>query len=165
MSIEAMKQMVDALMVAVEYVEEGAEEFHRKFAGYKEHRHKAMDDDVKQVNDAITALRTAIEQMEKQEPVAWKYKVDPAFDGQKWHDRYDLTESKSLALWKDKDAQPLYTSPPASKPLTDEEIWDEVKAADLDWQTGWSLDEDAANRYITFARAIEAAHGITGEQK
>ena len=46
------------------------------------------------------------------------------------------------------------------KPLTDEEIWDEVKAADLDWQTGWSLDEDASNRYITFARAIEAAHGI-----
>ncbi len=48
---------------------------------------------------------------------------------------------------------------PASKPwegLTDEEIWDEVKAADLDWQTGWSLDEDAPNRYITFARAIEA---------
>lgn len=54
----------------------------------------------------------------------------------------------------------LYTSPPASKPLTDEEIWDEVKAADLDWQTGWSLDEDAANRYIIFARAIEAKHGI-----
>ena len=68
------------------------------------------------------------------------------------------------------DAKPLYTSPSnvpaarASKPLTDEQIWDEVKAADLDWQTGWSLDEDASNRYITFARAIEAAHGITGEQ-
>lgn len=86
--------------------------------------------------------------------------------------------------------QPLYTSPPAAPAsqeeiqrlsalvraqqitieklesqrqwvgLTDEEIWDEVKAADLDWQTGWSLDEDASNRYITFARAIEAAHGI-----
>ena len=54
---------------------------------------------------------------------------------------------------------------PKRKPLTDEEIWDEVKAADLDWQTGWSLDEDASNRYITFARAIEAAHGIIGEQK
>ena len=69
----------------------------------------------------------------------------------------------------------LYTSPPAQefvcstglchyrKPLTDEEIWDEVKAADLDWQTGWSLDEDASNRYVTFARAIEAAHGIKGD--
>lgn len=58
----------------------------------------------------------------------------------------------------------LYTSPQAQrKPLTDEEIWDEVKAADLDWQTGWSLDEDASNRYITFARAIEAAHGIKGD--
>ena len=56
-----------------------------------------------------------------------------------------------------------FRAPPQRKPLTDEEIWDEVKAADLDWQTGWSLDEDASNRYITFARAIEAAHGITGE--
>lgn len=54
-------------------------------------------------------------------------------------------------------------SPAQRKPLTDEEIWDEVKAADLDWQTGWSLDEDASNRYITFARAIEAAHGIKGD--
>lgn len=54
-------------------------------------------------------------------------------------------------------------TPPPRKPLTDEEIWDEVKAADLDWQTGWSLDEDAPNRYITFARAIEAAHGIARE--
>ena len=54
---------------------------------------------------------------------------------------------------------------PPRKPLTDEEIWDEVKAADLDWQNGWTLDEDAPNRYITFARAIEAAHGITGETK
>lgn len=53
----------------------------------------------------------------------------------------------------------LYAQTP-QRPLTDEEIWDEVKAADLDWQTGWSLDEDASNRYITFARAIEAAHGI-----
>ena len=57
----------------------------------------------------------------------------------------------------------LAEQPAQRKPLTDEEIWDEVKAADLDWQTGWSLDEDAANRYITFARAIEAAHGIKGD--
>ena len=57
----------------------------------------------------------------------------------------------------------VHAPPPQRKPLTDEEIWDEVKAADLDWQTGWSLDEDASNRYITFARAIEAAHGIKGE--
>ena len=57
----------------------------------------------------------------------------------------------------------LAEQPAQRKPLTDEEIWDEVKAADLDWQTGWSLDEDASNRYITFARAIEAAHGIKGD--
>ena len=98
MSIEAMKQMVDALMVAVEYVEEGAEEFRRKFAGYKEQRHKAMDDDVKQVNDAIAAGKAAIETAEKQEPVA--YSVGRTLH---WH------EGRGVS-----DAQ-LYTTPPAAQ--------------------------------------------------
>lgn len=49
---------------------------------------------------------------------------------------------------------------PPRAALTDEEIMDAVRESDLDWQTGWSLDEDASNRYITFARAIERAHGV-----
>ena len=44
------------------------------------------------------------------------------------------------------------TSPPARKPLTDEEI--EKMRHLIDWTAGWS--------YINFARAIEAAHGIKG---
>jgi hypothetical protein len=49
----------------------------------------------------------------------------------------------------------IYTTPPAAPmPLTDEQI-----------DTAWLLNGGglAANRYYDFARAIEAAHGITGK--
>ena len=45
-----------------------------------------------------------------------------------------------------------YTSPPASKPLTDEQIEEMCKLADD--------DEDQSSWIRTFTRAIEAAHGI-----
>ena len=50
--------------------------------------------------------------------------------------------------------------PPQRKPLTEQEIVESVRESDLDWQVGWTLDEDAPNRFITLARAIEQAHGI-----
>lgn len=49
---------------------------------------------------------------------------------------------------------PLYTSPPASKPLTDEQI--KRMAAPWFLSMYWPLCN-------TFARAIEAAHGIKGD--
>ena len=64
---------------------------------------------------------------------------------------------------------PLYTSPPPvaephkRKPLTDEEICDAVRESDIDWHQGWTLDDDEPNRFMSLARAIEAAHGIKGE--
>lgn len=100
---------------------------------------------------AITAIEEALAQPE-QEPVAILHRY-PSKCRMTVEYTDEITEVRE-GSW------PLYTTPPQRKPLTDEEIWDEVKAADLDWQTGWSLDEDASNRYITFARAIEAAHGI-----
>ena len=106
---------------------------------------------------------------QQQEPVAWTdllKKADEIVRGKiVWKRFIDGTPlANDIAVWMADFAQ-QHTSPqpPQRKPLTDEEIWDEVKAADLDWQTGWSLDEDASNRYITFARAIEAAHGIKGD--
>lgn len=55
-----------------------------------------------------------------------------------------------------KDEQPLYTAAqPQRPPLTDEEIVDAVREADLDWQGGWTLDEHEPNRFTTLARAIE----------
>ena len=46
----------------------------------------------------------------------------------------------------------LYTSPPARKPLTDERLWKIWNSQGDD-----AMDQQAA---ITFARAVEAAHGI-----
>ena len=54
----------------------------------------------------------------------------------------------------------LYTRPQAREPLTDEQIQDAVREADLDWHQGWTLGDDAPNRFVALARAIEAAHGI-----
>ena len=44
------------------------------------------------------------------EPVAWRYKGEPWFDGNRWHDKYDVTTDERVAKFKDKDAQPLYTA-------------------------------------------------------
>jgi hypothetical protein len=46
------------------------------------------------------------------EPVAWMYKGEPWFDGNRWHDKHELTTDERLAKWKDKDAFPLYAAPP-----------------------------------------------------
>ena len=64
---------------------------------------------------AIQALRTALG-APKQEPVAWQYKDEPSFDGNCWHDNYQVTTSKQVAQFKDKNAQPLYATPPAAAP-------------------------------------------------
>ena len=52
----------------------------------------------------------------------------------------------------------------AREPLTAMEVYDVVHEANLDWHKGFELGEDE-NRFVVFARAIEAAHGITGEKK
>ena len=49
----------------------------------------------------------------------------------------------------------LYTSPPASKPLTDERIF-ELASEHQDWDRNLI-------RVRSFARAIESAHGIKGQ--
>jgi len=62
--------------------------------------------------------------------------------------RYPKTEEQ----FSNMEIQSLYTTPPQRKPLTDEEIG--------------AIMEDLnayGTRLYTFARAIEAAHGIKGE--
>ena len=50
------------------------------------------------------------------------------------------------------------------KPLTVEKIREAVEDSNLDWHNGWTVgDEDSVNRYLNFARAVEAAHGIGGK--
>ena len=126
---------------------------------------------VRLTRESITAIKEALAQAEfdrvhdllekdagihvsqqaqpEQEPVAWIYKSEPSFDGNKWHDTFEVTTSKQVALWKDKTAKPLYTTPPQRKPLLASDIvtmYEENPRCDADM--------------VEFARAIEAAHGI-----
>ena len=90
---------------------------------------------------AMYVVRQALAQPE-QEPVAWIYKGEKSFDGNKYSDEYELTASKQVALWKDKNAKPLYTTPPQRTwvELTDED--------DIYWEDGGTLRD--------LVKAIEA---------
>ena len=101
---------------------------------------------------AITAIREALAQPE-QEPVAWRYRSVSPFVGK--DGTYKVSDGWTLIRKPEKrdahsamcgmEAEPLYTTPPQRKPLTDEEIG-RIAGDCLD---AWSC-----------ARAIEAAHGI-----
>jgi hypothetical protein len=87
------------------------------------------------IAEAITALRQAIEQAQKQEPLCTAAMFDDAF----------LAKSGLSPDTK------LYTSPPQRQPLTPESVF---QIADQHPVEGFDPD------IMAFARAIEAAHGI-----
>ena len=93
--------------------------------------------------EATDALRAALAEPE-QEPVAYYH----PHKGFYWAKPTRISAPTAV----DVKPLPLYTTPPQRKPLTDEEI--EVLAKK---HNGIYYDCD-----ITFARAIEAAHGIKG---
>ena len=76
---------------------------------------------------------------QQQEPVAWITQNGKGW--LRWHKPED----------NNTDSVPLYTSPPASKPLTDEQIMEMYNEPRSDAEM------------LEFARAIEAAHGIKGD--
>ena len=126
MTIEAMKQALEALDEVTGWT----------WAGPM----RVMDE----VEDAITSLRQAIAEAEKQEPVATI---------RTWHkfgDQHAEFLDWELGLDKLPDGEhTLYTHPkPKREPLTGEEIAEffGVKAVD--------------ESFVEFVRAIEAAHGI-----
>ena len=53
------------------------------------------------------------------EPVAWRYKGEPLFDRDRWHDKYEVTTDGLLAKYKDKNAQPLYLDSQQAEPVVD----------------------------------------------
>lgn len=104
MSIEAMKQWLEALEgCRIEYDYHG----------------NPMDISDINVLNAITALRQAIEQQEKQEPVAWQvHPFDYGFGYEGVYARTDRTEL--VESWKRKGwtVHPLYTTPqPQQEPV------------------------------------------------
>ena len=84
---------------------------------------------------------------EKQEPVTWRYKIVDVFGRPVWTLKTPKSDTRVL------ESQPLYTTPPQRKPLTDEEINRIAK--------NYALSNPTTP--LHFARAIEAAHGIKGE--
>ena len=95
---------------------------------------------------AIKAIEAALEA--KDEPVAWFWFDER--DGGEWiHIADNQINADKFGNAK---VIPLYTTPPQRKPLSEEEI-------------GAILEDVNAygTRLYTFARAIEAAHGIKGE--
>lgn len=85
---------------------------------------------------------------QQQEPVAW---FDKKLNNVKWKDGL---RNCDLA-----DQQPLYTSPPASKPLTDEQIEKKFEEFAARYDTlGGEWQDMGANDY--FKAGFKAAHGI-----
>jgi hypothetical protein len=124
MSIEAMKMALEAL---------------------ERHKPKISEGSLPVLTHdaAITALRAAIEQSEKQEPVAWRWKERINGDFDSWV--ISVSEPPPYAIEK----QPLYTALLQRQPLTHPQIHE------LDWPDGVAFEE-----ILMFVRAIEAAHGI-----
>jgi len=102
----------------------------------EERSSEAMDDGYK----AIKALEEALAKQEQSEPVAWELGAEVYWGN-----------SPEMSDYVRKEGTPLYTTPqpPQRKPLTDEEI-----GAILEGVNAYGT------RLYTFARAIEAAHGI-----
>lgn len=105
------------------------------------------------MTDKILIERVVLEQPQvEQEPVAWAVMQGGAIC---WEADYPFSNEPG---WCDSDQQsvPLYTQPQLPRqPLTDE--WIRMIYDECDAETG---DEFI----FAFARAIEFAHGITGDQ-
>ena len=98
---------------------------------------------------AITAIKEALAQPE-QEPVAVVVAAefeDGSHAGHRleWRGRNEANDFP--------EGTAFYTTPPQRKPLTDQQIVDLCDGTLTTWEQ------------VRIARAIEAAHGITGEQK
>jgi len=100
-----------------------------------------------------TALRARLaEPVQEPITVAWRYKA--MAESVVWSLSDD---GYYISCKRDKGyiVEPLYTHPPASRPLTEEEI---AKAKAKIWGNANIAPQSATS----FARAIERAHGITG---
>lgn len=71
------------------------------------------------------------------------------------HRAVRMTYASVQMLWEawQARAQPAQ----AGQVLTLDEVRESVHEAGLDWHNGWTMGEDAENRYLNLCRAIEAA--------
>ena len=142
MTIEVMKQALQALRFAL----------HVGFDESSESQIKKGDKAVRQHQDAITALRTAIAEAEKQEPVAQIIALGQyEFPGLEWLSADHSFRAPIGTL--------LYTTPPAAHPTPD--LLNALKRI-VDEPNNTMSDGKALKEIIRIARAAIAK--ATGEQ-
>jgi hypothetical protein len=88
----------------------------------------------------------------EQEPVTWRYKIVDVFGRPAWTLKTPKSDTRVL------ESQPLYTTLPQRKPLTDGEL---RKLADK--HLFYQPEGYEVSGVFALARAIEVAHGIKGE--
>jgi hypothetical protein len=99
------------------------------------------------------------EQAQKQEPVAW-------YDSKSgWVDFHSFKPVRKPSA-PDAEWLPLYTAPSQRQPLTDEQIIKKLFPAGFERNSlGWTFTYGRLDYHLLkFARAIEQAHGIKGEE-
>lgn len=114
--------------------------------------------------ESLAMLAVAPQPQGEQTPVAYglfrkdtkeiDWDADHVFSNEPWGPMYD-----------DEEVLPLYTSwqPKREQPLTNEEVLGVAKSIEIEFDVE-RLDQQIDD-ILVFARAIEAAHGITGEKK
>jgi hypothetical protein len=157
---KALDLALEALENSVDLVREDAYNAEKLYGNYPSRQGKVAglkvlaDDHEK----AITAIKQALA-APVQEPVAWMFPDDL----KRFETSEVYAEAYSIKMGSPTQGTtvPLYTTPPAAQPavpLTDEQI-------EHLWETrvsqpcpSYSLEK---SDWVQFARAIEAAHGIT----
>ena len=109
----------------------------------------------KMLKENITAIRETLSQPE-QEPLEYWNAVEGWVKIDEVRQHFDSVGCGTIYKTAGEDRVPLYTSPPACKPLTDEELYKVFPAIATYTEANKTL-------YRSIARAIEAAHGIKGE--
>ena len=96
-----LEQALDALKIGHESAHDCAETFHIEMAGYKQQRHEALDAEVKQISDAIGALRAALEQPQVNSPeIPEGWKLVPVEPTTKMIDAARSQSSFPAGVWR-----------------------------------------------------------------
>ena len=142
--IEAMKQALEALEDIV------------KWYGVRDKNDVMMpslnqNPEIKESMDAITTLRQAIAEAEKQEPVAWIHKdEETGYRALEW--KQDAIGYRGI--WK---KIPLYTNPPKREwvGLTDKDILDALQPHYEEWEASELLDLSSEDYKLIEAKLKE----------
>jgi hypothetical protein len=109
---------------------------------------------------ASDALRLAIEQAERQEPMAWEDVLGAIAQGWTHPENAQKPMDVQLAVAIAKEIQDMYTAPPQRQPLTRKEVLKIIDSEPANMTTG--LPMFYRDQVSIIARAIERAHGIGG---